>query len=134
MAMHNFKKALTAIFAALGTDVEGNTIIGEAPFDGTVELVQVIGNAGITGAATNNRKYAIVNKGQAGAGSTEAAALEFASGVNSAAYDAKDLTLSATPANLVVAQGDVLVLVSTAPGTGIADPGGQVKVVIARDS
>ncbi len=104
------------------------TVIGEAPFSGVVSAVTFIANATITGVVTDNRKFAVVNKGQAGAGTTEVAGLTFANGTNAAAADSRAITLSVTPANLVVAVGDVLALVETINGTGLAHGGGLVTV------
>ena len=60
--------------------------------------------------------------------------LQYNSGVNGVAFDAKTITLHATEANRDVAAGDVLTFDSTAPGTGIADPGGMVIVEITKDT
>jgi hypothetical protein len=134
MAMHNFKKTIEISVPAYGTDVEGTTPICVAPFAGVVESVQFVPAAAITGADTNNRKQAVVNKGQSGVGSTEVAALTYASGVNGVAFDAKSIPNHATAANQVVAAGDVLAWASTAPGSGLADPGGLLRVVIRRSN
>lgn len=102
------------------------------PFAGTITAVAVVASAAITGAATNTRKLALVNKGQSGSGSTEVAAIQFNGGINAAAFDDTALTLSGTTANRSVAEGDVLALASTAVGTGIADPGGLLLVTVSR--
>ncbi len=131
--MHAFKKTYEIPVPAYATDVEGSTAVVTAPFDGLIDSVQFIPNAAITGVATNNRKQELINKGQAGAGTAVPAALTYASGVNAAAFDAKTITRDATLANYTVAEGDVLAWVSTAPGTGLADPGGLLRIVISRD-
>jgi len=109
-----------------------STTIGRAPFAAKVTRVTLTPNATITGAATNNRKFALVNKGADGNGTTEIAGLTFGNGTNADDFDARDLTLSVTAANLVVAEGDVLAVVETINGTGLASPGGHVQVDIAR--
>jgi hypothetical protein len=86
----------------------------------------------MTGDNTNGRTLTIVNKGQSGAGSTVMATLAFTTGVNGVAFDEKAFTLSGTAANLNVVSGDVLAVVSTHTGTGIADPGGRVEVQLSR--
>lgn len=134
MAIHNFKKTYEITVPAYATDVEGTTPVIQAPFDGVLESAAFIPNAAITGAATNNRKQALVNKGASGAGTTEMAAVTYDNGVNGTAFDSKALTNSATAANLEVVAGDVLAWASTAPGTGLADPGGLLRVVIRRDN
>jgi hypothetical protein len=107
--------------------------VGEAPFAGTVTAVTYTPEAAITGAATNFRTFRVVNKGQAGSGTTVVASLAFSSGaVTAAAFDEKSITLSGTPGNLVVAEGDMLVWDETVAGTGLASPGGLVRITIER--
>lgn len=108
-----------------------NTNIHVVQSAGAVSAVTYSTVTAITGANTNTRSVSLVNKGQAGAGSTVVATLQFNSGVNTTASDEKTITLSSTAADLVVAAGDVLQWQSTAVGTGIADPGGLVNVTIA---
>jgi hypothetical protein len=118
---------------ALGATADAATqSVGEAPFDGTVTAATYTPDSTITGAATNNRTISLVNKGQAGTGTTVIATLTFNNGVNAAGDDETPMTLSGTPANLVVAAGDVLAFNSTHNGTGIADPGGLVQVTFSR--
>jgi len=109
-----------------------DTVIGVAPFAGTVTEVKYIAEAAVTGAATNNRTVSLVNKGQAGAGTTTVASLTFASGTNAVANDDTTVTLSGTAANLVVAEGDTLQWRSVANGTGLADPGGLIRITLSR--
>ena len=116
---------------AIGTTSE--FAFARAPFKGTVKAVRYMTDALITGVNTNTRKVAVRNKGQSGAGTTEAAGLQFNSGVNAAAYDETAVTLSGTTANLDVNEGDVVAWRSEAIGTGLADPGGVVEIVFARD-
>lgn len=109
-----------------------DTVIGQAPFDCTVTSVEYVPEATITGAATNNRTLSLVNKGQAGSGTTAVASLTFASGTNATAYDERALTLSGTTANLNLAAGDTLQWRSVPAGTGMVDPGGLVRVTVTR--
>ena len=109
-----------------------DTVLGQAPFSGTVTDVEYVAETAITGAATNNRTVSLVNKGQAGSGSTTVASLTFASGTNAAANDDTTVTLSGTAANLTVVEGDTLQWRSVANGTGIADPGGVVRITVSR--
>lgn len=116
---------------AAGSDAENG--VGTAPFAGTVSAVSYIPSTVLTGANTDSRTLVLVNKGQAGAGTTVVATKAFTSGVNAPADDETTITLSATAANLVVADGDVLVWQSTHVGsTGLADPGGLAHVEITR--
>lgn len=117
---------------AVGAGADTSAVIAEAPYAGTVERCVFIPNAAITGAATNNRTHVLTNRGQAGAGTTVVATLAYDNAVNAAARDAKAIPLSGTPANLVVASGDVLTFDSTHVGTGIAEPGGEVIIDIRR--
>lgn len=116
--------------ATAGNDL--TTVLGVAPEDETVTSVTYVPVTAITGAATNNRTVSVVNKAQDGSGSTVVASIIYASGVNAAAGDENTVTLSGTPANLNVSAGDVLEWTSVHNGTGIADPGGLVRVNLAR--
>jgi hypothetical protein len=103
-----------------------------APFDGVVTGVSYVPVATITGANTNTRKHSLINKGAAGAGAVEMAALQYNLGVNATAFDEKAITLDATAANKAFVTGDVLNFRSAAVLTGIADPGGVAFVTISR--
>jgi len=116
--------------ATAGTD--DTIILGRAPFAGTVGGVWYAADAAITGAATNHRRVAVINRGQAGVGATIVAELAFDNGINAVAGDEMAITLSGTAANLVLVEGDVLAWFSDAVGTGLADPGGLVRVVVNR--
>ncbi|GGV91594.1 hypothetical protein [Streptomyces massasporeus] len=111
---------------------DDDTVLGQAPFDCTVTSVQYVPEAAITGAATNNRTVSLVNKGQAGSGTTTVATLTFDNGVNAAANDEKAITLSGTAANLDLSAGDTLLWRSIHVASGITDPGGVVRVTISR--
>jgi len=109
-----------------------DTVLAQAPFDCTVTAVEYVPEAAITGAATNHRACSLVNKGAAGSGSTTVATLAFDTGVNATANNERTITLSGTAANLDLNAGDTLQWRSVAVGTGIADPGGLVRVTISR--
>jgi len=114
--------------ATAGSNLNTNVLI--CPQDGTVSSVTYAPVTAITGANTNTRSVSLVNKGQAGSGSTVIATIQYNSGVNAAAADENTVTLSGTPANLAVSAGDILQWQSTAVGTGIADPGGLIAITI----
>lgn len=118
--------------ASVATASDDDTVIGQAEFDATVTDVEYIAEAAITGANTNSRTFSLINAGQAGAGTTVIATLAMVSGVNAAANNERDITLSATAADRLVTAGDTLVWRSDSIGTGIADPGGVVKVALTR--
>lgn len=101
-----------------------NQCICRAPATGAISSVTIVPNAAFTGADTNTRKFELINKGQAGAGTTVVATLSLTAGKNLVAFDEKTIPLSAVAGALNVVEGDILVLVSSAVGTGIADTGG----------
>lgn len=126
-----FPAAVVPPVATAGNDAD--TPVFVAPFACTVTSVTYTPSALITGAATNNRTLQLRNKGQAGAGTTVVASLNFANGTNATAFDETAIPLSGTPANLVLATGDVLALQSLHILTGITDPGGMVRVTVSRN-
>jgi hypothetical protein len=120
----------TCIATAAGSDA--SFVVGVAGEDETVSAVSYIPVSTITGANTNTRTIALVNKGAAGAGTTSVASLALTSGNNITGFDEGALTLSATAADLVVTSGDVLAFTSTHAASGLADPGGKVRVTLVR--
>jgi hypothetical protein len=110
-----------------------STVVGEAPYAGTVTEVTFTPSAAITGATATQRVLTLQNRGAAGSGTTTVATLTYATGTNGVAFDEQAFTLSGTPANLVVAEGDILAVVETVSSTGTANPGGKVNVVIERN-
>lgn len=127
-----FVHTMRTLYPAVALGADDSIPIGECPIKGNVTRAYVISDGAITGANTNTRRHEVQNGGQAGAGSTVAASKQYDSGVNAAANDNTELTLSGTPANLAVAAGDVLRAHSIHVGTGIADPGGMMVVEITR--
>lgn len=115
--------------SAVGVDFSGAIV---AEYDGTVTAVTYTPVAAITGAATNNRTFSVVNHLQDGTGATSVASLNFANAVNAAAFDEKVIPLSGVAGATTVAAGDVLEGKSLHIGTGIADPGGTLVITIAR--
>lgn len=111
---------------------DDDTVLAQAPFDCTVTAVEYVPEAAITGAETNHRAVSLVNKGQAGSGTTVVASLTFDDGVNAAANDEVALDLSETAADLDLSAGDTLQWRSIHVGTGITDPGGLVRITVAR--
>jgi len=98
-----------------------------APFPCTVTAVEFIPSAALSGANTNSMTVNIYNR-VAGAGSTVVAALAFVSGVDLVAQTPKAITLSATAANLILAEGDVVTCAKAVVGDGLACPDGTVIV------
>ena len=105
-----------------------------APFAGVVTSVTYVPADTITGAETNYRVLQVFNRGADGAGTTAIAELAFSTtAVVATALDEKAITLSGTAANLDVAKGDIVSFLSTHVGTGLADPGGTVRIKFSRD-
>jgi len=121
----------TVAAAAAGADNERNVLT--VPWAGTVTSVTYEPDTVLTGANTDSRTVVLVNKGQAGSGTTVVATKAFTSGVNAPADDITTITLSTVAGATTVAAGDVLAWQSTHVGsTGLADPGGLVTVEITR--
>jgi len=126
---------LTAEVPAQGTaNAAQSRMIGEAPTDAKVVGVSIIPNAALTAHATDYRTFSVVNKGADGSGSTSIAtfATDTVTTDDLVAFDEKALTLSATAANLDVAEGDIIAAVETVAGSGVAHSGYQIKVDLRR--
>jgi hypothetical protein len=93
--------------------------------------VSLLPEAAVTGATATKRTFTLVNKGQAGAGTTVIATLDLITGTNLAAFDEAAFTIAADPANKVAA-GDILALVETHASTGTAHSGGEVLITFQR--
>lgn len=127
--VHSIRENVPGVATANADDAIN---IAKAPYAGTVSAVSYAPEAAMAqGDGTNNRVFSLINKGQAGAGTTVIATFSTQTAAF-AADDERALTLSGTPANLVVAAGDVLEWSSDANGTGVVDPGGLVSVDISR--
>lgn len=126
-------KKVQATVPATAAAVDYDQTVVEAPFIGTVTGVTYTPEAAITGNTTDSRTLTLVNKGQAGAGTTVVGTLAFITAVNGVAFDEKAFTLSAVEGATTVAESDILAFVSThVSATGLADPGGLVQVEISR--
>lgn len=123
-----FNERLDAVTPGAATAASDTSMLGEVPRASVVVSASYTPDAAITGANTNTRLVRVVNRGQAGTGTTVVASLQFNAGVNAVAGDEVALTLSGTSADLNLAAGDVLAVESNAVGTGLADPGGLVAV------
>lgn len=129
------KKTIDADIPAQGTaNATQDYVIGEAPHAGTVSEVTIIPEAAVTAHATNYRTFRVVNKGQAGAGTTVVAsfATDTVTTDDLAAFDEKTVTLSAVAGATTVAAGDVLVADETVAASGVAHGGYTIKVTIDR--
>jgi hypothetical protein len=129
------KRVLEATVAPQGTaNAAQDQVIGEAPYAGRVSSVKIVPEAALTANATNFRTFRVVNKGQAGSGSTVVAsfATDTPTTDDLVAFDEKAIPLSGTPANLKVAKGDVLAVDETVAAAGVAHSGYKVLVEISR--
>jgi hypothetical protein len=125
-------RKLQATLPSLIAATAGDQAVGEAPYAGTVTSVSITPEGAMTGDNTNKRTLTLVNKGQTGVGTTVIATLDFVTGINGVAFDEKAFTLSAVANATVVAAGDILAVVETVGGSGLANPGGLVQVEITR--
>lgn len=108
--------------------------IGEAEEAGVISSASYTPVANITGAASPaSRTLTLLNKGQDGNGAVVLGTLALLGGVNPTDFNEQAFTVTATVADRAVAAGDVISC-SSAPvgGTGLVDPGGRVRVVLAR--
>lgn len=132
--MSPLQSRMTEDHDAIAAASDGSTTLGECPYAATVGRVAYLPTSAVTGANTDTRTLTLVNRGAAGTGTTVVATLALTSGVNIAADDAKELTLSGVAGATTVAEGDVLEFMSTHAGTnGLADPGGVVTVSLSRN-
>lgn len=107
-----------------------STIMGKAEAYSRLTEVKITPAVALTGDPTNNRVIKLFNRGQAGAGTTEMATITTtANWTDNVSFT---LTLSGTAANLECAPGDILELVETIGGTGVAHGGGQVEVTLQK--
>ena len=118
------------VMATAATDE--TSFVARAPFDGAVTAVRFTADAAITGVNTNTRAFSLINKGQAGAGTTVMATLAMNAGVNAVAGDELTIPLSGVAGAVDTVAGDILAWFSDASGTGIADPGGLLSIDFGR--
>lgn len=125
--------ATTVSFPADAVGTAGNDLstLAKAPVSGRVSGVSYLPAANLSGANTNSRTLSLINKGDAGAGTTSVASLALVSGTDLTAFDEKTITLAGTVTDRDVVAGDVLQWQSLHVLTGIVDPGGTVVVDIA---
>lgn len=125
-------RTIEGTIPALAAGVAGDQTLGESPFAGTVTGASFTPEADITGNTTNTRTLTIVNKGADGNGTTVTATLAFTTGVNATDFDERAFTVSVVAGATTVAEGDILAVVETVAGSGLANPGGRVAVEITR--
>lgn len=122
------------VLARAAADATSDEAVMIAPFGGSVSAVTFTPDADLTGADTNSATLGVINKGLAGNGTTSVASKAFTNGVNALDFDETDITITATAADRVVVAGDVLAFRRTKVGTGLATPGGLLKIsIVATD-
>jgi hypothetical protein len=97
------------------------------PRDGRIVSLQLVPRAAITANGTNFATVTLQNKGPLGSGSTAMASRTW-SATNSVAGTKESGTNNGTAANLEFKQGDILQVVHSTAGTGLALP--AIAVVI----
>jgi hypothetical protein len=127
-----FTRVVEATIPAAAIAANTDQAVTEAPFDATVSKCALVPEAAVTGDNTNTRTFTLVNKGQAGAGTTVVATLALTTGVNLVAFDEKLFTLSAVAGATSVVAGDVLQLNEVVAASGLAHSGGRVVVEFTR--
>lgn len=126
------KRKLETNLPAVAAGTDQSTVVGEAPYAGTVTDVTFTPTANITGATSTKRTLTLINKGADGNGTTAVAVLDFVTGTDAADFDELAFTLSVVEGATTVAKGDILAVVETHASTGTANPGGKVQVEITR--
>ena len=104
---------------AQGTATQSNVIF-EAPFACRIRSVQIFFGADVTGTATNYFNLNLINRGTDGAGTTELANRDYASGTNDSAFVKRALYAPST--YLAVAVNTVLDLQRELVAAGLAMP------------
>lgn len=128
-----FSREIEARVEAVAAGSDLSSVIAEADFTGALTAATFTPKANITGNSTESRTYTVVNKGQDGNGTTVMATLAMTTGVNATDFNEDAMTLSAVANARDVVDGDVIAFVSTHVGaTGLADPGGLVKLTFGR--
>lgn len=113
--------------ATAGTPIE--VPLFRAPFRCTITAIQFLTVSAITGANTNYFTLNVRNR-TTGAGTAIPGALAFTSGVDTVAQTPKTITLSATAADLILAEDDVVTAEKAVTASGLACPAGLVVVYL----
>lgn len=123
---HVARVTVPAQSTADGTNTWGLFI---APAAVVVKSIKLVPHAAVTGANANNFALAAKNIGAAGSGTTAITSTKtYASGTDSTLGVPEALTLSTTDTDTYLADGDVLALVRTVNGSGLASPSYTVEI------
>lgn len=119
LSQENSDRVHVATIAA-GTATREDPIFA-APAKCRVKAVTVTPQVASTGDNTNRKNLNVLNKGAAGAGTTELGNLDLVTGVNLVAFDESNISFNATyAAGADLNEGDVLTLQTELAGTGVA--------------
>lgn len=116
----------TVPIAAAATAATAESVGVSVPHRAVLDSAYFIPASAMSGAASNNRKLDVVNKGAAGAGTAVAATITYTASVDAVAQAQNALTVSATAANVNFAEGDVAAVSVGVNGTGLPCPAGTV--------
>lgn len=131
-------KLLSSAVPTVPTAAGTTEVLVMVPFAGTVTAAWFAAKDALIANDTNFVTFAIKNKGQAGAGTTDVLSTaagnttKVTGGSALTGYKKRDLALNGTPANLVVAAGDVLAVQVVGAGT-LANTLTEGNVQIAID-
>lgn len=131
MAKAPLVSKLTGWIPAQTAATDADQAIARAPFDATVTGVALVPEAAVTGATATKRTFTLINKGQAGTGTTVVATLDLITGTDLVAFDEKAFTLGAGSV-LNISEGDILVVAETHASTGTAHSGGEIVIELSR--
>jgi hypothetical protein len=107
-------------FVDITNGISKEELVMKAPHRMLILGAYIIAHEGnITGADTNTASVNVVNKGQAGTGTTEVASIDFTNGQDASQHVPKAMTLNTTVSNRVVERGDVVVAQLVKEGTGL---------------
>jgi len=99
-----------------------------APQARVIKKVTLMPLTAITGTTTNKSALTVYNGGPTGTGTTKIAEKDFVSGVNAAAGDDCDITLSTTLANTKLAAGDLVMVAWVEAGSGLDLPESHLQI------
>lgn len=108
-------------------------IVAEMKVAGSLSEAAIQPSAAVTFNGTNYRIFTLFNRGLTGVGTVVMATYD-TSVVGLVDNDETLMVLSATPANLLVVAGDILEIVETIAGTGVAHGGYRVEAAVAASA
>jgi len=129
MSVSGTQRRYPANVPAAGAAVGQTTIVLESKVAGVLSEAVIQPASAVTANAGNYRTFTLFNRKLDGSGTTSMATLD-TSTTGLADNDERAMTLSGTAGNLAVANGDILEMVETVTGTGVAHTGYRTEVAI----